>query len=111
MDNKAFEIKMIDTVNRQADVVEHNRMVAESAARERRMVAESAARELDEFYHRVDVVRAITEIVCLVLLLVAITYAFCSVNWISTVAVVSMTTMCGFVIGMRVNALSRIFKK
>ena len=100
MDNKAFETKMIDTVNRQADVVEHNRMVAESAARER-----------NEFYHRVDVVRAITEIVCLVLLLVAITYAFCSVNWISTILVVSMTTMCGFVIGMRVNALARIFKK
>ena len=100
MDNKAFEIKMIDTVNRQADVVEHNRMVAESAARERK-----------EFYHRVDVVRAITEIVCLVLLLVAITYAFCSVTWISPILVVPMTTMCGFVIGMRVNALAKIFKK
>ena len=100
MDNKAFETKMIDTVNRQADVVEHNRMVAQHAAMER-----------SEFYHRVDVLRAITEIVCLVLLMVAITYAFCSVAWISTIMAVSMTTMCGFVIGMRVNALARIFKK
>lgn len=103
MDNNAFETEMINRVNSHATDAKHNRMVAESAARERK-----------EFKHRLNVVCAVMEIICMVMLLVAITYAVGTSSWISkvsTVLAVSITTVFGFVIGMRVNALARIIKK
>ena len=103
MDNNAFETEMINHVNNHATDAKHNRMMAESAAKVRK-----------EFKHRVNVIRALTEIACLVMLLVGIAYAVGTLNWfdnVSSVLPVSMTTVFGFVIGMRVNALARIIKK
>ena len=103
MDNNAFETEMINRVNSHATDAKHNRMVAESAERERK-----------EFNHRVNVIRALTEIACLVLCLVAIVYALVTLNWldkVSAVLAVSITAVFSFVIGMRVNALARIIKK
>ncbi len=103
MDNNAFETEMINRVNNHATDAMHNRMVAESAARER-----------NEHNHRVDVVRALVEIVCLVMCLVAIAYAVSALNLFGKLTsgiAVPMTTVVSFVIGMRVNALARIIKK
>lgn len=103
MNNYEFEINMINTVNRRADAVKYNRMVAESAAREDW-----------EINRKANVFRAIVEVICLVLCFLTCIYAMWALNWLGrvpAVLAVSTSAVVSFAIGMRVNSLARIIKK
>ena len=103
MDNNAFENKMIHTVNTHADAVKHNRMVAESEAMEERKIN-----------RKVEVFRAV---VCIILWLACFVtcvysmWAMCFIGKMSNAVAMTITSVFGFVVGMRVNALANVIKK
>lgn len=121
MDHKVYENNMIDFVNRKSNNAEKARLEAYMAEEQKRAAEDKkkleaylAEQEKKAYTQRCIKSKAAAEIIVMVTAFLSVVLGMCYLSWLSIVNPVLPTAICavvGLVVGLRLNALARAFRK